>query len=116
MGTALPSSVVAERSFVTRAAVTLPFTTWYSSTAVSFARFLARLASVAFGTFAKAALVGAKTVSGPRADSALARPAFLTSETSVVNCGFAAAVWTIVMSFMPVVVAGAAVALPAGPA
>jgi hypothetical protein len=77
--------VFAERSFTTCFAVTLPLTTWYSRTARSFARSLPSAASVAFGTFANAASVGAKTVNGPRPCSVPARPAFFSSEASVLN-------------------------------
>ena len=48
----------------------------------------------AFGTLAKAASVGAKTVSFCLPDSAPARPADLTSFTSVLNWPAPTAVWT----------------------
>src|SRR5689334_1877625 len=50
--------------------------------------------SVFFGTFAKAALVGAKTVYFVLPERVFARPAFSTSETSVENWGAPAAVST----------------------
>ena len=57
-----PFSVFTARRFVTLAAVSLPSTTCSSSTERSFALSLPSRASVAFGTLAKAASVGAKTV------------------------------------------------------
>jgi hypothetical protein len=90
--TGLPSSVLAEWSFIACAAVTFPLTTWYRRTARSFALFFASEASVAFGTLAKAASVGAKTVYGPLPSSVPARPAFRSSEESVLNCPAAIAV------------------------
>src|SRR5512143_3279677 len=53
--------------------------------------------SVFFGTFANAASVGAKTVNGPLPESVPARPAALTSFTSVVNWPAETAVWTMFM-------------------
>src|SRR3954452_3146286 len=78
----------------TFAAGSLPFATWESSTALSFALSAASASSVAWGTFANAASVGAKTVNGAGPDNVLARPAFFTSDTKVVNFPDATAVWT----------------------
>jgi hypothetical protein len=66
---------------------------WYSRTFVNAAGSFARLASVAFGSAAKAALVGANTVSLVEPESAFTSPASLTSETSVDNCGSDDAIW-----------------------
>jgi hypothetical protein len=54
--------------------------------------------SVSFGTLLKAAFVGARTVNGPLPDRVLTRPAFLISETSVLNCGALEATWTMFLS------------------
>src|SRR5947209_5896772 len=94
IGTEVPSSVFADFSLATCEAVTSPLTTWYRSTALSFMGFFPSSASAAFGTAAKAASVGANTVSGPGPDNAPTRPACLTSETSVLNLPAATAVWT----------------------
>ncbi len=58
---------------------------------MSAALFFASVSRVAFGTFAKAAFVGANTVSWVLPESSSARPAFLTSASSVESCGVFAA-------------------------
>ncbi len=52
----------------------------------------ASAASVAFGTFANAAFVGAKTVSAPGVDSSSANPAFFASESMLGSFGQAVTV------------------------
>ena len=91
-----PSTVLTSWPFslTTAEAGALPAITWYVSTLVSIALFEAISFSVAFGTLAKAALVGARTVNGPLPDRVLTRPAFLISDTSVLNCGAPEATWT----------------------
>jgi hypothetical protein len=65
--------------------------------------------SVFFGTFLNAASVGANTVYGPFAESVSARPACLTSETSVVKLPAATAVSTM-LGLAAAAVAGRALA------
>ena len=60
--TLAPLAVLADFRLITCLALTLPGTTWYSSTALSMAGSLSRLLSVSEGTLANAALVGANTV------------------------------------------------------
>ena len=77
-----PASVFVDLSFTTLAAVTLPLTTWYRSTRRRAFGLTASCWSVAFGTAANAASVGAKTVSGPGAESAPTRPARLAARAA----------------------------------
>src|ERR1700722_5307786 len=91
MVTEAPSRVLSEVFFSIWAALSAPATTWYSSTLASSFLLCASVLSVALGTFAKAALVGANTVSFDGPDRALTRPADLTSLTSVDSCGLDAA-------------------------
>ena len=67
---------------------------------------LASAARVAFGSFANAASVGAKTVNGPLPCSVPTSPAFLSSEASVLNDPAATAVWTIVLGAVAVASCG----------
>ena len=63
---------------------------------------LSNSATVPFGSFAKAALVGAKTVNGPLLLKVSARPAALTAATSVEKSSLPAAISTIVLvGFLP---------------
>src|SRR6185437_3819750 len=110
MRTDWPFSVLTELRFATFAAVRLPFATWYSKTARSFALSLPSAFNVDRGTLANAASVGAKTVYGPFAWSALASPAFFTSDVSVLNFPAATAVSTM---FFVGLAAGAAGWAPA---
>jgi hypothetical protein len=87
-----------ERRLTTLAAVRRPFATWWSRTERSAALSAASLASVALGTFAKAASVGARTVNGPLPWSVPARPACVTSVVRVLKFPAATAVAT--MSFV----------------
>ena len=61
-------------------------TTWQVRILVSWSLFsgFSSVSTVPFGSFAKAALVGAKTVNGPSPSSVLTRPAAFTAATSVV--------------------------------
>lgn len=67
-------------------------------------------ASVAFGTLAKAESVGAKTVNGPLPSRVPARPAFWSSEASLLNWPAPIAVWT---RFFSPILGTAVVARPA---
>src|SRR3954451_2257865 len=90
-----PLTVLIRVRRTTLPAVSRLLATWYVRTARRRFRSAARAASVAFGTLANAAFVGANTVSEP-VDSVSASPAFLTRPTSVENCGSDAATCTIV--------------------
>src|SRR3954465_14372561 len=79
-------------------AVSLPFATWYSSTARSFALSFANAASVALGTLANAASVGAKTVNRLFPESVSTRPAWSSSAARVLNCPAPTAVSTMFFS------------------
>src|SRR4051812_22558231 len=94
MRTLWPFSVLADDSFTTSAAATLPETTWYRSTAFSFALSRKSMFSVLVGTFLNAASVGANTVYGPDCWSVPASPARFSSFASVLNCPAATAVCT----------------------
>ena len=83
--TDFPFRVFADLSMTTCELGTRPATTWYRSTARSFAGCLASDFRVDFGTFLNAASVGAKTVYGPELESVSARPALTTSFVSVLK-------------------------------
>ena len=105
--TDFPFTVLTDLIITTSELGTLPATTWYRSTARSFALFFARDFRVDFGTLLNAASVGAKTVYGPDCESVAARPAFVTSYVRVLKFPAAWAVWTMFLFSLGRAVAGA---------
>jgi hypothetical protein len=69
----------------------LPAIAWRRMTALSAAGSLARPASAAGGSLAKASSVGAKTVKGPGPDRVSTRPAAFSCADRVANPGMEAA-------------------------
>ena len=84
-------------NFTTSAAMTLPETTWYVSTAINCDLFsgLSSVSTVPFGSLANASSVGANTVNGPFPCSVSISPAALSAAARVLNDPASTAVVTI---------------------
>merc|ERR1740130_1723565 len=78
-----PSTVLTLWPFFRSEANTLPFTTWYNKSFVNCGMSLSKPARTPTGRFAKASLVGAKTVKGPTEESVPWRLAATTAVTKV---------------------------------
>jgi hypothetical protein len=106
--TLCPCTVCTLPSFTTSFAMTLPVTTWYVRTLVSFALSASNASRVPGASFANASSVGANTVYGPGPFSVSTRPASVSARASVVKLPASTAVSTISFPAPAVVVAGRA--------